>query len=70
MILDFSFFKVKKTALNILLLVYFYNFLFTLTDGERISSSTSIEVLLLDDFKLTINDRSYDVRPPKRGMGC
>ncbi|XP_040218237.1 calcium uniporter protein, mitochondrial [Rana temporaria] len=37
-------------------------------DGERISSSTSIEVLLLDDFKLTINDRSYDVRPPKRDL--
>ncbi|XP_018426899.1 PREDICTED: calcium uniporter protein, mitochondrial [Nanorana parkeri] len=37
-------------------------------DGERIASSTSIEVLLLDDFKLTINDRNYHVRPPKQEL--
>ncbi|XP_072280060.1 calcium uniporter protein, mitochondrial isoform X2 [Pyxicephalus adspersus] len=37
-------------------------------DGDRIASSTSIEVLLLDDFQLTINDRSHHVRPPKRDL--
>lgn len=38
-----------------------------LTDGTRVASSTGIDLLLLDDFKLIINDITYHVRPPKRG---
>lgn len=38
-----------------------------LTDGTRVASSTGIDLLLLDDFKLIINDVTYHVRPPKRG---
>ena len=36
-------------------------------DGTRVASSTGIDVLLLDDFKLVINDTTYLVRPPSRG---
>ncbi|KFV73251.1 hypothetical protein N308_03700, partial [Struthio camelus australis] len=36
-------------------------------DGTRVASSTGIDLLLLDDFKLIINDVTYLVRPPKRG---
>nr|XP_009488306.1 PREDICTED: calcium uniporter protein, mitochondrial [Pelecanus crispus] len=36
-------------------------------DGTRVASSTGIDLLLLDDFKLIINDVTYHVRPPKRG---
>ncbi|EMP34953.1 Oncoprotein-induced transcript 3 protein [Chelonia mydas] len=35
-------------------------------DGTRVASSTGIDLLLLDDFKLVINDLTYHVRPPKR----
>ncbi|KAG8552003.1 hypothetical protein GDO81_004374 [Engystomops pustulosus] len=38
------------------------------TDGSRVASSTGIDVLLLDDFKLSINDKIYDVRTPKREL--
>ncbi|KAM4703309.1 calcium uniporter protein, mitochondrial [Rhinophrynus dorsalis] len=38
------------------------------TDGTRVASSTGIEILLLDDFKLSINDCTYHVRPPKREL--
>ncbi|XP_060727807.1 calcium uniporter protein, mitochondrial [Tachysurus vachellii] len=38
------------------------------TDGARIASSTGIDLLLLDDFKLVINDTTHLVRPPKREM--
>ncbi|XP_038599332.1 calcium uniporter protein, mitochondrial [Tachyglossus aculeatus] len=37
-------------------------------DGARVASSTGIDLLLLDDFKLVINDLSYQVRPPKREL--
>uniref|UniRef100_A0A8D2NNF6 Calcium uniporter protein n=1 Tax=Zosterops lateralis melanops TaxID=1220523 RepID=A0A8D2NNF6_ZOSLA len=37
-------------------------------DGTRVASSTGIDLLLLDDFKLIINDVSYHVRPPKREL--
>lgn len=37
------------------------------SDGARVASSTGIDILLLDDFKLSINDKIYDVRTPKRG---
>eukprot|EP00079_Xenopus_tropicalis_P037598 XP_017951369.1 PREDICTED: calcium uniporter protein, mitochondrial-like [Xenopus tropicalis] len=37
------------------------------TDGTRVASATGIEILLLDDFKLSINDKTYYVQPPKRG---
>lgn len=36
-------------------------------DGARIASSTGIDILLLDDFKLVINDTTHLVRPPRRG---
>ncbi|KAL7990421.1 hypothetical protein Chor_013851, partial [Crotalus horridus] len=39
-----------------------------LLDGTRVAASTSIDLLLLDDFKLVINDLSYHVRPPKRDL--
>ncbi|KAK5612468.1 hypothetical protein CRENBAI_020659 [Crenichthys baileyi] len=35
-------------------------------DGARIASSTGIDILLLDDFKLVINDATHIVRPPRR----
>ncbi|XP_076141946.1 calcium uniporter protein, mitochondrial isoform X2 [Alosa pseudoharengus] len=38
------------------------------TDGVRVASSTGIDVLLLDDFKLVINDATYLVRPPSREL--
>lgn len=31
------------------------------------ASSTGIDILLLDDFKLVINDTTHLVRPPRRG---
>lgn len=34
-------------------------------DGTRIASSNTIETLLDDDFKLLINDTSYNVCSPK-----
>ncbi|CAG9768423.1 unnamed protein product [Ceutorhynchus assimilis] len=34
-------------------------------DGTRIASSNTIETLLDDDFKLIINDNSYNVNTPK-----
>ncbi|XP_015721786.1 calcium uniporter protein, mitochondrial isoform X1 [Coturnix japonica] len=37
-------------------------------DGTRVASSTGIDLLLLDDFKLIINDITYHVRPPKREL--
>uniref|UniRef100_A0A4W4F8X4 Calcium uniporter protein n=1 Tax=Electrophorus electricus TaxID=8005 RepID=A0A4W4F8X4_ELEEL len=38
------------------------------TNGERIASSTGIDILLLDDFKLVINDTTHLVRPPRREL--
>ncbi|XP_051897273.1 calcium uniporter protein, mitochondrial [Pristis pectinata] len=35
-------------------------------DGNRIAASTGIDILLLDDFKLVINDVAHYVQPPKR----
>ncbi|XP_037534456.1 calcium uniporter protein, mitochondrial isoform X2 [Nematolebias whitei] len=35
-------------------------------DGARIASSTGIDILLLDDFKLVINDTTHLVQPPRR----
>ncbi|XP_058841158.1 calcium uniporter protein, mitochondrial-like isoform X1 [Acipenser ruthenus] len=37
-------------------------------DGTRVASSTGIDILLLDDFKLVINDTTHHVRPPKRDL--
>lgn len=34
-------------------------------EGARISHSTPIEILMQNDFKLIINEKSYDVVPPK-----
>ncbi|KAA0717575.1 Calcium uniporter protein, mitochondrial [Triplophysa tibetana] len=38
------------------------------TDGARIASSTGVDILLLDNFKLVINDTSYEVQPPRRDL--
>ncbi|XP_029031233.1 calcium uniporter protein, mitochondrial isoform X2 [Betta splendens] len=38
------------------------------TDGVRVASSTGIDILLLDDFKLVINDTTHLVRPPRREL--
>ncbi|XP_071754058.1 calcium uniporter protein, mitochondrial isoform X1 [Centroberyx gerrardi] len=38
------------------------------TDGARVASSTGIDILLLDDFKLVINDTAHLVRPPRREL--
>ena len=35
--------------------------------GRKISSSTPIEILVQQDFKIYINDESYDIIPPKAG---
>ncbi|XP_062991945.1 calcium uniporter regulatory subunit MCUb, mitochondrial [Elgaria multicarinata webbii] len=35
-------------------------------DGNVISTSTLMEVLLMNDFKLTINGAEYSVRPPQK----
>ncbi|XP_048863843.1 calcium uniporter protein, mitochondrial [Brienomyrus brachyistius] len=37
-------------------------------DGVRVASSTGIDILLLDDFKLLINDTTHVVRPPRREL--
>ncbi|KAM4592166.1 calcium uniporter protein, mitochondrial isoform 1-T1 [Odontesthes bonariensis] len=37
-------------------------------DGARVASSTGIDILLLDDFKLVINDATHLVRPPRREL--
>ncbi|KAM6915841.1 calcium uniporter protein, mitochondrial [Xenentodon cancila] len=37
-------------------------------DGARVASSTGIDILLLNDFKLVINDTTHLVRPPRREM--
>ena len=39
-------------------------------DGARVASSTGIDILLLDDFKLVINDTTHLVRPARRGEDC
>ncbi|XP_051935605.1 calcium uniporter protein, mitochondrial isoform X2 [Hippocampus zosterae] len=38
------------------------------TDGARVASSTGIDILLLDDFKLVVNDTAHLVRPPRREL--
>lgn len=38
----------------------------TTTDGTRIASSTTIETLLEDDFRLIINDTTYHINTPKK----
>ncbi|KAM6956777.1 calcium uniporter protein, mitochondrial isoform 2-T2 [Aplochiton taeniatus] len=38
------------------------------TDGARVASSTGIDILLLEDFKLVINDTTHLVRPPRRDL--
>uniref|UniRef100_A0A8C2GQ66 Calcium uniporter protein n=1 Tax=Cyprinus carpio TaxID=7962 RepID=A0A8C2GQ66_CYPCA len=38
------------------------------TDGARIASSTGIDILLMDSFKLVINDTTYLVQPPRRDL--
>ncbi|XP_054885577.1 calcium uniporter protein, mitochondrial [Poeciliopsis prolifica] len=35
-------------------------------EGARIASSTGIDILLMDDFKLVINDSVHIVQPPRR----
>ena len=37
------------------------------TDGNRISQSTPVEILMQSDFKIVINEREFEVIPPKGG---
>lgn len=37
-------------------------------DGARIASSTGIDILLMDSFKLVINDTTHLVQPPRRDL--
>ncbi|XP_055026504.1 calcium uniporter protein, mitochondrial [Misgurnus anguillicaudatus] len=37
-------------------------------DGARIASSTGVDILLLDNFKLVINDTTHLVQPPSRDL--
>ena len=37
------------------------------TDGNRISQSTPVEILMQSDFKIVINEREFEVIPPKEG---
>lgn len=39
---------------------------FKALDGTRIASSTTVETLLQEDFKLLINDNTYNVDSPKQ----
>ena len=36
-------------------------------EGIRISNSTPIEFLMQNDFKILVNEKEYDVVPPKEG---
>ncbi|XP_068797983.1 calcium uniporter regulatory subunit MCUb, mitochondrial isoform X1 [Struthio camelus] len=36
------------------------------TDGSKVSDATLMEVLLMNDFKLVINNTTYSVSPPKK----
>uniref|UniRef100_A0A3Q0RKB6 Calcium uniporter protein n=1 Tax=Amphilophus citrinellus TaxID=61819 RepID=A0A3Q0RKB6_AMPCI len=49
-------------------LVLFLPHLSFSSDGARVASSTGIDILLLDDFKLVINDTTHLVRPPRREL--
>ena len=40
------------------------------TDGNRVSLSTPVEILMQNDFKIVINEREFDVVPPKEGIFC
>lgn len=42
----------------------FYVIFYFFTDGTRIGSGNTIESLLDSDFKLVVNDVTYDVSPP------
>ena len=37
-------------------------------EGTRISNATPIDILMQQDFQLKVNDKSYDIVPPKPGI--
>ena len=37
------------------------------TEGTRISTATPIDILMQQDFKVVINDKTYDIATPKPG---
>lgn len=41
--------------------------IFAFSDGTEIASSTLMEILLMNDFKLVIDKITYDVQCPKKG---
>lgn len=36
-------------------------------DGSKVSDATLMEVLLMNDFKLVVNNTAYSVSPPAKG---
>jgi len=36
-------------------------------EGTRISNATPIDILMQQDFQVKVNDKSYDIVPPKPG---
>ncbi|KAE8630522.1 hypothetical protein XENTR_v10000853 [Xenopus tropicalis] len=42
----------------------------TSTDDTKFSNSTLMDVLLMNDFKLVINNSTYHVQPPSRDKPC
>lgn len=36
-------------------------------EGKRVSHSTPIDILIQGDFKIVVNDKTYDIIPPKPG---
>ena len=37
-------------------------------EGVRISHATPIDILMQQDFQIKVNDKSFDILPPKPGM--
>ena len=37
-------------------------------DGNRVSNSTPVDILMQNNFKIIVNDKSYDIVTPKPGI--
>ena len=36
-------------------------------EGVRVSNATPIDILMQQDFKIQLNDKSFDIEPPRPG---